>query len=66
MPTFTLTVTAGEGTRVMNALCAAENLEPTLANAQQVLRTYIVRTVRGYEYNLAMQSVAEPTPVVPT
>jgi hypothetical protein len=66
MPVFTITVSAAEGTRVMNALCALEDLPPTQANALALLRKYIVTVVKDYEFNQAYLAVAEPPPVVPT
>jgi hypothetical protein len=66
MPTFTFTVTAAEGVRVMNAFCNNAGVPPTQAATLAILKDYIVSTVKDYEHNLAVINVVDPTPVVPT
>ena len=66
MPDMIVSYPAGEGVRIMNALCASELLPPTQANALLVVRRFIVRTVKSYEYNQAMSAVVEPPEVTPT
>lgn len=66
MPILSINIPAGEGVRVMNALCDNAGLPPSLANAQQAVREFIVRTVSKVERNNAILAVVEPIPVNPT
>ena len=66
MPDMTISYPAGEGVRIMNALCSFEALPPTQANALQALRSHIIRTVKSYEYSQSMAAVVPPTEVTPT
>lgn len=49
MATVNLTIPDVQLTRVVNALCAAEGLPPTTANAKQALIRIIRRTVESAE-----------------
>jgi len=70
MPVFTITVTAGEGSRVMNALCALAGTEPTQSNALDALKKMVVQVVKDFErgeaQKAAMAAVVVPTEIVPT
>lgn len=70
MPTFTITIPPGEGTRVMNALCNNAGYEPTQPNALQALRDFMVETVRKVEQHeatlAALAVLTEPVPINPT
>ena len=71
MPTFSFTIAdAANATRAMNALCASAGVEPTQANALQVVKDWVRDTTLAYERSLAAQAaiaaMVEPVPIVPT
>ena len=58
MATITLTIPNSDVDRVVTALCAAGNVDPTPANAKDVVRDMIRRTVANVEYAAAVAAAA--------
>jgi hypothetical protein len=66
MPDVTISLTAGQATRVQAALATAENPAPNISDAKEWLIRQLRARVRQYEDRAAQQSLPQPDPFEPT
>lgn len=68
--TLTITISTGDSTRAIHALCKAAGLPETAANAKQAIINYIKATVKNVELSeaqvTAMNAIVPGADITPT